>query len=89
MVLNDIYIIAESIDSALAKTNRPQERGDGRHTITVSLGVTPYEIQMIDRELYYRTNGNMEGHNPSDEVSIEIYGINFELAPTDIQEEVR
>lgn len=89
MVLNDIYIIAESIDGALAKTNRPQEREDGRHTVTVSLGMTPYEIQMIDRELYYRTNGNMEGHIPSDEVSIEIYGINFELSPTDIEVEAQ
>lgn len=89
MVLNDIYIIAESIDNALSKTNRPQERDDGRHTVTISLGVTPYEIQMIDRELYYRTNGSMEGHKPSDEVSIELYGIKFELVPTDIEEEVQ
>lgn len=77
MKLNDIYKLAKSIEDTLPVIAKDNGGQNVRPNISVSLTLTPRELDEINRELYVQTNNDMYGYTECDEVVVEVFGIKF------------
>lgn len=84
--LDDLYRIAEAMDSQMLEMNVRHKR-DMRGGLLITLEVPELDLRGIDEKLYERDNGTLVGYEPCDEVDVSVLGIRFRLTkPSDESE---
>ena len=79
--LENILSIIEEVDKALSGAGYPEMDRNGDFTLYIR--VSDNELPYIDRELYFKTNGTMDGYNKADDVRMEMYGISVVISTGD------
>lgn len=84
MKLSDIYLIAKNVEDVLPEIAKGNGGVDERGNIIITLTLPQVEIHNIDKEIYQQVNHTMDGYEESNEVNIEVFGIDFKIVQKEI-----
>lgn len=78
MDLGKVLDIIGETDKVLSGEGYPELERNGDFTLQIR--VTTEDMLYMDRELYLKTNGSMDGYVKGDEIRMEMYGINVVIS---------
>lgn len=81
MELNDVYIMAKSIEDSLFEISKKNIHDNVRSNMEVTLYVERTDLERINTELYRQSKKSLEGYESSDEISVTVFGIRFIIKP--------
>lgn len=78
MCVDDLIEIANCLENTFIKLQEIY-KNDYKRNLTISMKLPKSKLENLDHELYALQNGNSNGFLESDEVKVNILGINFDI----------